>query len=180
MASRGLRMLVFERSPDEKIEEGKIARQLPLAGSQVKSDSEIRVVVSSGLPQVKVPTVVGVVKEEAVRILEGAGLVADIREEAAQGVAANSVARSEPPTGSELTKGAPVTLFVTPAGVKVPNLVGMSQRKAKEAIEAAGLKVGKIRHGYDELKGPYVVLSQKPEADELAEPGGSIDLKINE
>jgi beta-lactam-binding protein with PASTA domain len=62
----------------------------------------------------------------------------------------------------------------------VPKVTGMSMRKAKESLEAAGFQVGNTRYTYDEDRGPYVVLRQEPAAASKAAPGAKVDLVVNE
>ena len=67
-----------------------------------------------------------------------------------------------------------------PAGKKVPKVVGLYFRKAKETLKEAGFKVGKTTRRYNDNLDPNVVLSQTPEAETLAPPESAIDLVLND
>jgi serine/threonine-protein kinase len=64
--------------------------------------------------------------------------------------------------------------------VAMPNVVHQRHAQAREAITAAGLNVGPLRHGFDTELAPYVILSTDPSAGELLEPGATVTLTIND
>ena len=53
---------------------GSVISQSPAAGTQVNTGSAVSLVVSSGLPQVAVPSVVGLTQAAATTAITGAGL----------------------------------------------------------------------------------------------------------
>lgn len=63
--------------------------------------------------------------------------------------------------------------------VTAPDVVGQSSRAAREAIAAAGPRVGEIRHGFDGDRDPYIVLRQTPAAGASVEPGTAVEVVIN-
>ena len=93
-------------------------------------------------------------------------------------IVAGRLAKPEAQTAG--TRGSPVELVMIATGIEVPKLVGMPFGKAKKAIEAAGLTVGKVRETFDDYKDPWVVLSQAPEPGTRVAKGASIDLVRNE
>ncbi|MCZ7527896.1 MAG: PASTA domain-containing protein [Acidimicrobiia bacterium] len=95
----------------------------------------------SGPATADVPGVVGLTIDEARSTLEEAGFEVDEERVANEDVPEDEVFDQEPPEGTKLRKGQPVTLKVS-AGqgtVEVPNVVGDSADDARAAIEAAGL-----------------------------------------
>jgi serine/threonine-protein kinase len=64
------------------------------------------------------------------------------------------------------------------ATVVVPNVVGMPQAEATTALEAAGLKVGKVTQDPTAEAEPGQVVSQNPAAEAETSEGGAVDLVI--
>ncbi|MCJ7797689.1 MAG: PASTA domain-containing protein, partial [Thermoleophilia bacterium] len=64
------------------------------------------------------------------------------------------------------------------ATVVVPNVVGMPQAEATTALEAAGLKVGKVTQDPTAEAEPGQVVSQNPSAEAETSEGGAVDLVI--
>jgi beta-lactam-binding protein with PASTA domain len=74
----------------------------------------------------------------------------------------NAVLKQDPPNGSEVKKGRVIYLTVNSSGyssVKVPNLIGKTNRQAVSYLNAIGFKVGKFEYRPD--IGKNVVLEMK-------------------
>jgi beta-lactam-binding protein with PASTA domain len=92
-----------------------------------------------------------------------------------------TVASQKPEAGEVLEKGQSVNLILYGmfAGNKIPDVVGLSSKEAKEKIEKAGFKV--ILAGGDPApseKVKFKVQSQEPEAGEIAEPDTPVKIRI--
>lgn len=179
LTGRGLRLVVRDQEPSLETAEGEIAEQVPLAGSRVDRGERVEVIVSTGMPLVDIPQVVGLEVDEARRLIAQAGLPLGRISETGEGEP-GTVTETNPPQGTQTTPETPVALTVVPGGIEVPDLVGKNSRQARSAIESAGLEVGRVRRRYDETRGPYVVLSQDPEAGTLAPPDSEVELTIND
>jgi serine/threonine-protein kinase len=179
LAGRGLRLVVREEEPSADVPEGEIAGQAPLAGSRVDPGERVDVVVSTGAPLIAIPPVVGRPLTEAQLMLTSAGLSVGRVSETGEGEP-GTVTETNPPQGTSTTPDTPVALIVVPAGVEVPDLVGKSHRQARQLLEAAGLREGRVRRRYDENRGPYVVLEQTPAAGTRHPPNGDVELVVNE
>ena len=59
----------------------------------------------------------------------------------------------------------PVRSLGGPSAIEVPKVIGLNLKKAKETLEAAKLKVGATKTGFDEDKWPYTVIKQEPMID---------------
>jgi eukaryotic-like serine/threonine-protein kinase len=98
-------------------------------------------------PEVKVPKVVGMKEDDAVRILKDADLspiVSDTTFE--ENFPKGSVIVQKPMTGEMVKKGRRVYIFISGGEpyVSVPILKGRSLNQAKLALERVGLKVGTV------------------------------------
>jgi serine/threonine-protein kinase len=94
---------------NDSVDAGKVISQDPVAGEEALRGSTVRVVVSRGPDVVDVPEVRGEAVEDAVRILEQAGLgVQDV----VGYWPGKVVKRQDPSGGSRVRRGTPVTLFM--------------------------------------------------------------------
>ncbi len=179
LTGRGLRLVVRGQEPSMDIDEGEIAEQTPLPSSRVDTGAHVEVVVSTGMPLIDVPPVVGLGVDEARRSIAQAGLEVGRVSETGQGEP-GTVTTTNPPQGTRTTPDTPIALVVVPAGVEVPSVVGQPSRDARRAIEAAGLGVGRVRRRYDEDRGPFIVLDQDPAGGSRVAPGTEVELTVNE
>ena len=137
---------------------------------------------SSGPDLIRVPDVHGLPPGPARARLLNAGLRPTEPLIAGGEGAPGTISSSDPSAGEEVQRGTEVLLTIVPevTTVEVPDFTGQSIRRARAAIEEAGFVVGETRQRFDDLRAPYVVLSQTPEAGTQAEPGSTIDLVMNE
>jgi serine/threonine-protein kinase len=157
-------------------EPGTIIQQRPAPGAELSS-KEIRVVVARKSETTVVPDTVGKPVDEARRVLEAAGFeVGDATPEASD-KPASTVLRQSPAANEAAKNGSIVRLVIAePAGIEVPKFTGLFLGKAKQAIEASGLKVGAIKRVEDAERGAGYVLKQTPAAGEKVPPGTEIEL----
>ena len=179
LEGRGLRLVVAGEKAHADVPPGSISEQSPLAGSKVDRGMEVRVFVATGPAVTKVPTLVGKPLADAKAALDAAGLTVGAIEEGGSG-APETVSASTPEAGTEVPLGSPVALKQVPAGGAVPEVVGLSRKKAKEALVAAGFQEGKIKWRFNDNKSPFVVLEQDPPAGTTLPPGSAVDLVLNE
>lgn len=178
-AARGLRLVVTGREPSVDARPDEVVRQMPLAESQVAPGSAIEVLVSSGPPEVAVPDLAGTPLPEARAALEAAGLVVGDVVRDGEG-APNTVTATVPAAGEVVVAGHTIALTATPDGVVVPDLRGRSRGDAREALEAAGLEVGRIRYRYRPSEPELSVLDQDPVPETVVEPGAAVSLTLAE
>ena len=176
---RGLRLVVTEERPDAEADEGTIASQDPLGGSRVDPGTSVSVVISSGPPKVVIPDVVGDPLAEATSEIEGLGLEVGEVSETGEG-APGTVTGLDPSPGTEVLPGAEVQITAVPAGVEVPDLSRLSKRKAKEALEAVGLTLGRTRWRFNDSQPPFIVLEQSPAAGQRVPPASEVEITLNE
>ncbi|WP_378146124.1 PASTA domain-containing protein [Cnuibacter sp. UC19_7] len=92
-----------------------------------------------------IPSLAGSAPEDAVAQLEELGLVPSQSQSTSPTVAAGTVIDTNPSGGTSIRNGSAVDVIVSsgPAMLPVPDLAGMSERDAQNAITAAGFTVGK-------------------------------------
>ena len=72
-----------------------------------------------------------------------------------------------------------VSLGVPPNFYQVPNLFGLSKKKAVNDLQKAGFSVGKLFYRQNEDLIPYTVLDQSIPAETVLEEPSTIDLTIS-
>lgn len=124
---------------------------------------------------VTVPDVTGMTAVDASRALADAGLKAEIAEERADESEPGTVLGQDPASASQAPRGSRVTLTVStgPASVEVPNVRGMTEAAARDAIEGAGLVPTAVAPRYSTTPAGQVLL-QEPEPGLDVESGSSV------
>ena len=112
LASAGLGGLDITRLPHPRLPDGTVIAQSPLPGQQLRAGVGVRVAVSSGVPRVVVPDVVGFQAERARGLLERLGF--SVRQVDEEGdTEAGRVTGLEPGPGARLPLPATVQLTVS-------------------------------------------------------------------
>ncbi|MFF3752082.1 Stk1 family PASTA domain-containing Ser/Thr kinase [Streptomyces sp. NPDC002018] len=172
----GLAAGIVTREFDEQTAQGAVVSTSPSAGSDVRPDSGVALVVSKGDP-VDMPDVTGESVTEATAELEEAGLKVRI---AAQRVDSpedeGTIARQSAAEDSRLARGDTVTLTVSkgPRLVGVPDVVGQPVDEARSLLEGAGFQVEVDRDF------PFLgdtVAEQSVEGGDRAPEGSTITIK---
>ena len=90
------------------------------------------------------------------------------------------VIEQSPTAGVTVERGTEVNLIISlgPEPVFVPDVVGMEQSTAENAILAEGLLVGALTEQYHELMPAGMVISQEPVAGTSVLPGTLVSLVI--
>jgi beta-lactam-binding protein with PASTA domain len=183
LQARGLMLTLQGERPDPNVPAGKIATQVPLAGSRAVSGTQVVAFVSSGSAAVAIPAVAGARPEDAVELLRSRKLLAGPRrEEPSTTVAAGLVIDSDPPAGRSVALDTAVALVVStgPAPKAVPRIVGLRPSRAQKVLEDAGFKLGSKKYGSSDDADEGVVIRQDPADKALAPPGTAVNLTINE
>jgi serine/threonine-protein kinase len=179
LSARKLRFVVKGRQTHPTAAAGSVIEQAPFAQSRVQAGAEVAVVLSTGPDRLKVPDVIGQSLEDAQRALDAAGLRAGSVMEVETGEPGKVTAVSPQP-GTDIERGASVSLAVARPTVAVPRLSGEHVRDARQRIEKAGLVVGDVSEIYDARKKGDRVLSQDPEAGTAVPLGSRVNVVVNQ
>jgi beta-lactam-binding protein with PASTA domain len=168
-----LRPLVKEAYHD-KVAKGRVVSATPKAGTSVRRDAVVTLVVSKGPPPVTLPDLKGKPVSDVRRDLTAKGLVVNVREEFSETVADGLVISQQPGPGTVL-KGSTVTLVASKGQpyVSVPDVRGKSAGDAQRELEAAGLVAGR---GFDIPGGDNTVISQSPAGGSSVRKGSTVTL----
>ncbi len=162
------------------VADGRVISQSPVAGSRAEKGSRVSIVVSSGPGSSALPSVEGLTTAQAIARLRAAGFKPAREEEPSSTVAKGKLIGTEPPAGTELQVGSPVTVLVSSgqARVKVPDLSGDSRNGAEAALSAVGLTVGAVTQQVSAGAAAGSVLAQSPKAGSSVETGSKVNLTV--
>ncbi len=156
--------------------------QNPSAGSVVKENRRIYIVISGGNPLTKMPNLIDKTLRDGTVIIERLGFtlgdITEVKSEAKPG----TIVEQYPKEGTNLQKGTKIEFKISVGPnigmVRVPDLLGLSLSEAKSIIQSNSLVVGKINYQVGNSLLPNTVLTQYPSKNKLVKVGETIDLFI--
>jgi serine/threonine-protein kinase len=134
-----------------------------------------------GTSAVIVPNVVGDSIESATERLEELGLIVTANPVARDDVDPGEVYGQDPPEGTELSPGDPVTVTYNPAPdpVPVPAVQTKSVAEATEILREAGFELVVDSTREDPTLAPGLIIEQIPAAGELLRPGEAVRVIVS-
>ncbi|MFG2946725.1 Stk1 family PASTA domain-containing Ser/Thr kinase [Streptomyces adustus] len=181
MADNADLKITIAKKPCENTETGKVCSQDPTAGTEVKKQSTVNLVVSTGAPKVAVPNVVGKKVEDAKGILESDKYQFNVKtKDKVSTLEAGTVLESDPELGKEVEKGSTITLTVAKAEVKatVPDVLGSGCDDAVAQMEANDLTGNCVEVETDDQNQVGKVISTVPERGTQADKGSTVQIQI--
>jgi eukaryotic-like serine/threonine-protein kinase len=167
------------RLPNDDTPKGVVFEQEPIEGTKLERDSIVVIRVSSGKPKVKVPTVVGTSRDEAVEVLARLGLDARVVEVPSDREV-GTVTGQDPKPNTILISGSQVRINVSkgPRQVAVPPVIGLLVDQATSQLQGAGFAVQRRDVESDQPKD--VVVAQLPDGLTLAAKDSTVTLTVSE
>ncbi len=164
----GLLATLQEDVFDTEVPVGRIARQRPGAGLEVKRGSVVRLFPSQGSEVRRVGTLVGLPLNLAEAELEGLGLRSGRRCRLEEQATAAVVVAHAPPAGATVAPGGAVDLLVNaiPRRTRyvMPDFVGVDEAVATRVIRALGFRLAARQAVHYPGARAGIVLRQDPEA----------------
>jgi serine/threonine-protein kinase len=166
------------RVSNSDVEEGVVISQNPTEGTRVDKETVVRIDVSSGKPEVTIPSVVGQSAEDAVAELTRAGLVAQVVEINSDRDEGTVTAQS-PGAGIVVVEGTQVRINVSkgPRPVTVPSVVGLPYDQAASELQQAGFQVSRIDEESDQAAG--IVTRQTPSGGSDSSRGSTVTVYVS-
>lgn len=156
---------------------GQVISQTPGAGEKVKEQRTIHLVVSKGVGEITVPDLTDLTVDQARQRLKDVGLVVGkITQQSVDGKKDGVVIAQSPSGDSKVSKGTTIDLVVNKAKakkVKVPNLVGMTLKDARDTLSNAHLGVNQVAGSVEEKS---VVVEQSIKAGDEIDEGSTLNL----
>jgi serine/threonine-protein kinase len=159
---------------------GLVISEAPPPGGLVSKGTRVGIVVSGGPASAALVNVEGLSAAEAVAKLRKAGFKPTTKTQSSATVAAGKVVATNPPAGTLLQLGSPVTVLVSsgPEAVHVPDVVGQSLSSAEATLANAGLTVGTVTQRVSSTQPPGTVLSQSPPTGASVHAGDKVNLTV--
>jgi serine/threonine-protein kinase len=169
---------VVNHHASRKVPAGFVFKQSPIPGTRIRKGDPVRIWVSTGVPKVEVPDVVGQQSTDAVGALNDAHLKPDVHQ-VASGTPAGQVTAQDPAAGTKQPEGSSVRINVSkgPTPVSVPNVVGEPIATATSALQAQGFKVSP--QFVDSGEPANNVISQSPTAGTSAGKGSLVSVRVS-
>lgn len=173
-------VVVARNAVDDTVEQGRVIRTDPPAGTTVDEGSTVTLLVSGGPGLETVPDVVGLDSTAARAAIVQAGFEVDVVEQASDTVPEDRVISQQPGAGGQAERGSLVTLTVStgPEDVEVPNLTGLTEDAASAELERAGLELGGVSTAESDAVAPGRVISQNPGRGATVARGSSVSIVL--
>jgi eukaryotic-like serine/threonine-protein kinase len=161
------------------VQKGLVISADPPEGTSVDAGSHVRLVVSSGPVQVKVPDVLDQDTNAAHDTLRNAGLKWTDTQEVSDKPKGTVIAQS-PPGGTSVDKGSSVELTISkgPDTSTVPDLTGQTQDQATQALQTLGLQVQVRNKAVTDQAQDGTVVHQTPPAGRKLKKGRTVIIYI--
>ena len=184
LSSEGHKGLVSDTLFSSSYQPGTVIDQYPSPNMRVKKGRTVRLKIAHAERMVIVPDLIGRTERSANLDIRQVGLEIDtVYKEYNSDVPFGNVTWQYPKGGDLLSKGMgihlTISLGVPPNFFQVPNVFGLSKKKAINELEKAGFKLGKVYYRQNEDLIPYTVLNQSVKPGTVLEKPSIIDLTIS-
>jgi beta-lactam-binding protein with PASTA domain len=176
LAEAGLVAGEVTSEPSDTVPEGKLISQSPATG-KIEKGEPVNFVVSTGKRLVEVPSVGGLIQDEAAARIGEQGLTTKVATACDGSKADKTVIVQDPAPGEQVPDKSEVTITVN-SQIKVPNVVGQPAAAAANQLEAAGFKA-EIQSGGLVIPVFDRVTAQAPQPDEMACSGDIVRIRVS-
>ncbi|SNR62029.1 Stk1 family PASTA domain-containing Ser/Thr kinase [Blastococcus mobilis] len=145
---------VSQRTTTDETQQGRVLESSPAGGAQVDEGTEVNLVVGVAPDTVAVPNVVGLDEQRARATLQQAGFTNVTIDRVDSAEPEGQVIDVDPAESTSIAPDTTITLTVSDGDTAVPDVRGLTQAAALEALRAAGFTT---------------ITSQNVESDEVAE-----------
>jgi eukaryotic-like serine/threonine-protein kinase len=159
---------------------GAVVSQTPAGGSVAKEGDDIRLGVSRGPADARIPDVTGSEQADAIAEIEAAGFSATTSSEASRDVAGGRVIRTDPAEGELRPKGSNVLVVVSSGGptVMVPDVAGQPEAAAANRLGQASFQVRTSEEASDSVSAGNVIRTE-PGAGATAPEGSTVTIVVS-
>ncbi|WP_094602717.1 Serine/threonine-protein kinase PrkC [Sporomusa silvacetica DSM 10669] len=180
--SNNLRVSVSDAFND-KVPAGQVISQQPEAGTTVKEQRTITIIVSKGGEVTVVPDLRGLSRRDAELQIKNAGLkLGRVDEQFAEAAPADTVISQNPRPPAQVTKGTTIDIVISkgtsPKKVALPDFQGSLLTTVATQLESLKLKQGKITEIPNDKYPPGTIISQNPPPATEVTEGTTIDFSV--
>jgi serine/threonine-protein kinase len=167
-----------QKESSSTVQKGIVIGTSPANGTLVARGTTVTLKVSSGPPKVKVPDVVHLSEPVARNKLVSQGF--QVKEQTDQNSTAkpNTVVRQNPEANTSVSKGATITLFISPSGSQVPDVVNQQVAIAEGQLANSGFTHVKIQEVSSPGLADGIVTQQNPTAGQVVPTSTVITLFV--
>ncbi len=179
IVNAGLRVR-FVKSPSDTVAANHVIRQNPPPGAAVARDALVELVVSNGKPLVGLLDVRGYSALDAQRTLQAQGFAVTVVRKY-DSSAKDNVIDQQPKAGTQVQQASRVTLVVSNGAepVAVPNFVGMSAAKARDAAARSGIVLDTSQQAAIAGVPAGTIASQDPPAGAHLQKGAGVSAVVS-
>ena len=158
--------------------EGTIIDQNPSEGEQIEKGQAVNVVISTGLGQTIVPTLIGLTsREQAELALADANLELVSVDPVDSDQPAGYIVGQVPDPGTTVEVGSGVTIKVSTGKITVPDVKGRTEAQARADLTVAGFKVD-VSYQVTSSASAGTVLAQSPDAGTPLARGETVAITV--
>ncbi len=183
LSDLGLKSEVVDTVNEPDIDSGNIVSTDPVSGTKVKTGFTVRLTVSGGGSQVKVPNVINKDQKDAEIMITNKKLRVGNVEQVFNDLPAGTVVSQDPEAGVSIREKDTVDLKVSQGpekpNVNMPNLTGKTLEEARTILEGLQLKVGTVESKASSTIDPGRVLSQSIAQGTEAMVDTAVDLVVS-
>ncbi len=167
----------FDRQPDDEVPVNFVISQSPDRDLYVDPNEPVDLVISTGRPEVAVPSVIGISRREARTILEAQKLEVKFEEQESD-LAQGIVISTDPSAGVTVAEGAVITAYFSDGPEVVPSVIGLSEDEARKKLEAANFRVNVVESS-NTTEPAGTVIQQSPAAEETAPLNAPVTIVVS-
>ncbi len=182
LLSQNLRVVVSDSFSD-KVPAGYVISQQPEAGTTVKEQRAVTLIISKGGETTVVPDLRGINRRDAELQLQNAGLkLGRVDEQFSSDVAQDTVISQNPRPPAQVSKGTAIDIVISkgagPRKIVLPDFQGSSLNTVTTQLDSLKLKLGKVTETPNDKYPPGTIIGQNPlPASEVTE-GSAIDFSV--
>jgi beta-lactam-binding protein with PASTA domain len=168
----------------DRVEKGLIVRQDPAAGSRIRLTTVVQVFTSSGSGTVAVPDLAGKTLDEALTLLQAAGLTkGKLAQVHTPRRSAGRIMDQRPAAGTVVERSFPIGLLLSQGDVDdryiMPDLINRRADGVIGRLDAWGFKVADIRYVYYPGAAAGLIVKQYPLSGFCIEKRNRISLEVS-
>jgi serine/threonine-protein kinase len=165
---------------NETVPAGQVFDQDPKEGIKLEEGGTVKLTVSAGKGEVRVPDVAGETLDDAQSRLRDAGFDYRVLSETSDSVDGGRVIRTDPAGGTSAEKGAEIKLYVSSGKeqVEIPAVAGQDPVEAANALGARGLVAKRVNQPSDTVE-EGTVIGTDPAAGQPVPKGSEVQLIVS-
>ncbi|MGD0273037.1 MAG: Stk1 family PASTA domain-containing Ser/Thr kinase [Gaiellaceae bacterium] len=167
---------IFQKSA--KVQAGYVIRQWPLEGKHVPRGSTVKIWISSGTREIRVPSVVGQTLTDAANTLQSKNF--KLKSKPGHSSRPEGVVYQQQPLGNALAaEGSTVTIWISkgPAQIMLPYVVGSLYESAYSQLRSLGFNVQRVKVA--DNSAVNTVIDENPPGNTQQTPGTTVQLTVS-